>query len=264
VLVVQLGGAAGTLAALGERGLEVADALAAELGLARPTLPWHAHRDRVAETATTLGLVAGTLGKMARDLALHGQAEVAELREPGGEGRGGSTSMPHKRNPVASAVVLAASARVPGLVATMLQAMVQEDERGLGGWHAEWETLPEILGLVGGAVGRMADVMGGLDVDEARMAANLEATRGLVLAEAVEVALAARVGRAAARRAVEAACRRAEADGLTLRAALSADAEAAAHLTPEELTRVFDPRRHLGVAERLVEAALDAHRKGRP
>src|SRR5215470_14750456 len=146
-LVLQFGGAVGTLAALGERGNDVAAALAEELELSRPDLPWHAHRDRVAEVATTLGLLTGTLGKIARDLSLHSQTEVAELFEPGGEGRGGSSTMPHKRNPVASAVVLAAATRVPGLVATLLAAMLQEEERGLGGWQAEWEVLPEVVGL---------------------------------------------------------------------------------------------------------------------
>jgi 3-carboxy-cis,cis-muconate cycloisomerase len=209
-LVVQFGGAAGTLAALGDEGMEVAAALAEELKLPLPDLPWHAHRDRLAEVATTLGLLAGTLGKLARDVALHTQTEVAEVFEPAGEGRGGSSSMAHKRNPISSAVVLAAAARVPGLVATMLGAMVQEDERGLGGWQAEWETLPE---LVGGALHHVTDTMAGLRVDVARMAANLDATRGLVLAEAAEVALAPRTGRAAARRTVEAACRRAQRKG---------------------------------------------------
>ena len=147
VLVLQFGGAVGTLAALGEKGLQIAEALAAELQLDLPAMPWHTQRDRVAEVATTLGLCTGSLGKMARDISLHMQTEVAEVLEPAGEGRGGSSTMPHKRNPVSAAVVLSAAVRVPGLVGTMLSALVQEDERGLGNWQAEWETLPEIFRL---------------------------------------------------------------------------------------------------------------------
>src|SRR6266536_363688 len=132
VLVLQFGGAVGTMAALGKKGLQVAEALAAELHVGLPTMPWHTQRDRVAEVATTLGLCTGTLGKIARDISLHMQTEIAEVFEPAGEGRGGSSTMPHKRNPVSAAVALAAATRVPGLVSTMLSAMVQEDERGVG------------------------------------------------------------------------------------------------------------------------------------
>ncbi|HEX7954357.1 MAG TPA: 3-carboxy-cis,cis-muconate cycloisomerase, partial [Burkholderiales bacterium] len=151
-LTVQFGGAAGTLASLGKRGPEVARALAAELKLRDPDLPWHAHRDRVAQVATTLGLLVGTLGKIARDVALMAQTEVGEAFEAHAPGRGASSTMPHKRNPVGCAVVLAAATRVPGLVSVMLAAMVQEHERGLGGWQAEWETLPEICMLTAGAL----------------------------------------------------------------------------------------------------------------
>jgi 3-carboxy-cis,cis-muconate cycloisomerase len=234
----------------------VAAALADELKLPLPALPWHAHRDRLVELATTLALAAGTLGKIARDLALHAQTEVGELEEPPGHGRGGSSSMPHKRNPVAAAVALAAAARAPGLAATMLAAMVQEDERGLGGWQAEWETLPELARVVGGALVHLTDAMGGLRVDAARMATNLEATRGLVYAEQVEMALAARTGRASARRLVEAACDRARSEALHLREVLAADAEVARHLKAAELEALFDARRALGVAERFVDRVL--------
>jgi 3-carboxy-cis,cis-muconate cycloisomerase len=258
-LVLQLGGAVGTLAALGDRGADVAAALAEELKLPLPDLAWHAHRDRVAEVATTLGLCAGTLGKIARDIALHTQTEVAELHEPAAEGRGGSSTMPHKQNPVASAVVLAAATRVPGLVATMLSAMVQEDERGLGGWHAEWETLPELVGLTGGALHHLTEVMTGLRVDTARMAANLEATRGLVFAEAVQMALAEKTGRAAAQRLLEAACRRAQAEGRHLRELLETDPTVSRHVSPEELERLFDPRRYRGVTDLLIDRVLAAH-----
>src|SRR5262249_35482934 len=141
VLVLQFGGAVGTLAALGDRGPKIAIALARDLKLDLPDLPWHAHRDRLAEVAAGLGLLVSSLGKIARDISLMSQTEVDEVIEPSGPGRGGSSTMPHKRNPVSSAVILAAALRVPALVSIILTCMVQEHERGLGGWHAEWETL---------------------------------------------------------------------------------------------------------------------------
>ena len=158
-IVLQFGGAVGTIAALGNRGFEVANALGEELNLRAPEVSWHSHRDRVAEVASVLGLLTGTLGKIARDISLHAQTEVAEIFEPAGEGRGGSSTLPHKRNPVTAAVVLSAATQVPGLVATMLTAMVQEQERGLGGWHAEWETMPQLIGLAGGALHRLAEMI---------------------------------------------------------------------------------------------------------
>jgi 3-carboxy-cis,cis-muconate cycloisomerase len=259
-LVLQLGGAVGTLAALGDKGLEVATAVAEELRLALPALPWHAHRDRPAAVATVLGLGAGTLGKIARDVALHAQTEVGELAEPEAPGRGGSSTLPHKQNPVASAVVLAAATRIPGLVATMLAAMVEEDERALGAWHAEWETLPEIVSLFGGALHHLTDALSGLRVDEVLMAANLETTRGLVFAEAVQMALAPRTGRAAAQRLVEAACRSARADGRHLREVLAGDAEVARHLSPADIGPLFDARRYLGASDGMIDRVLAAHR----
>jgi 3-carboxy-cis,cis-muconate cycloisomerase len=208
-LVLQFGGAVGTLASLGADGLKVSAALARRLELAEPVLPWHTHRDSLAEMATVLGLLTGTLGKIARDLSLCMQTEVGELFEPAGEGRGGSSTMPHKRNPVSSAVILSAATRVPPLVATMLAAMVQEHERGLGGWHAEWETLPQIFRLTAGALAQTLHTVQGLEVDEPRMRQNLELTHGLVFSEAVSTALAATMGRSAAHRLLEDASHRA-------------------------------------------------------
>jgi len=256
--VLQFGGAAGTLAALGERGLDVAAALAKDLGLALPDLPWHGQRDRLVDLAGALGLLAGTLGKMARDIALLMQTEVAEAFEPAGPGRGGSSTMPHKRNPIACAVALAAATRVPNLVATLLAAMTQEQERGLGGWHAEWETLPEIFLLTSGALHHMAGAIAGLTVDTEHMRRNIEATRGLVMAEAVSMALAARIGKQEAHKLVEAACRRAVADEAHLRDILARDPAVAAVLTTEVLERLFAPENYLGMAERFVQRVLSA------
>lgn len=258
LLVLQFGGAAGTLAALGDKGMAVTEALAAELRLGLPDLPWHGHRDRVAELAAAAGLLVGTTGKIARDISLMMQTEVGEAFEPAGEGRGGSSTMPHKRNPVASAVVLAAAARVPNLVATMLAAMVQEQERGLGGWHAEWATLPELCVLASGAVRHTLDTVAGLEVDAARMRANLETTDGLILAEAVQMALGAKIGRLAAHDLVEAACKRAVAEKRHLRDVLADDSKVSGELSRTDLDRLFDPVNYLGAAEEFVRRALAA------
>ncbi|WP_259698744.1 lyase family protein, partial [Pseudomonas frederiksbergensis] len=151
LLVLQFGGASGTLAALGEQALPIAQALADELQLALPVQPWHTQRDRLVEFASVLGLLAGSLGKLGRDISLLMQTEAAEVFEPSAPGKGGSSTMPNKRNPVGAAVLISAATRVPGLLATMFAAMPQEHERSLGLWHAEWETLPEICCLVSGA-----------------------------------------------------------------------------------------------------------------
>jgi 3-carboxy-cis,cis-muconate cycloisomerase len=261
VLVLQFGGAVGTLAALRDKGLQVAEALAAELHLGLPTMPWPAQRDRVAEAATTLGLCTGTLGKIARDISLHMQTEIAEVFEPAGEGRGGSSTMPHKRNPVSAAVVLSAATRVPGLVSTMLSAMVQEDERGLGDWHAEWETLPEIFRLTAGALHQMATIVPHLEVDVARMRRNLEATQGLIFAEGVSMAMGNHIGKSAAHALLEEASRQARASGMHLRDVLAQNPAVTERLTSAELDRLFAPENYLGVAEELVDRVIDASRK---
>jgi 3-carboxy-cis,cis-muconate cycloisomerase len=259
ILVLQFGGAAGTLASLGESGLPVANALADELRLGLPDTPWHTQRDRVAEVATVLGLLVGSMGKMARDISLYMQTDVAEVAEPTGNGRGGSSTMPHKRNPVSSAAVLAAATRVPALVSTMLSAMVQEQERALGGWQAEWDTLPEIVQLAGGALQQMRSAVQHLTVDTERMRINLDSTRGLVMAESVMLALGARMGRLAAHQIIEAACERASATGKHLKEVLASDPLIAAELAPEQLERLLDPATYLGQAGTFVDRVLERH-----
>ena len=260
-LMLQFGGAAGTLAALGERGLAVAEALAAELDLALPALPWHASRDRIAEVATVLGLIIGTLGKIARDVSLLAQNEVGEAAEPAEEGRGGSSTMPHKRNPVTAAIVLAAAIRAPGLVATMLAAGVQEHERGLGGWHAEWETLPELCMLAAGALRQMTDTIDGLEIDVSRMRANLDTTHGQILAEAVMMALGDRIGRLAAHDLVEEGCRRAAADNRHLKEVLAEEPRISRHLSAADFDRLFDPLNYIGAASSFVDRVLARSRR---
>ncbi|HYW91201.1 MAG TPA: 3-carboxy-cis,cis-muconate cycloisomerase [Gammaproteobacteria bacterium] len=258
LLVLQFGGAVGTLASLGEKGMDVAAALADELSLSLPHVPWHTHRDRLAELAATLGLVTGTLGKMARDVSLLMQTEVGEALEPGGPGRGGSSTMPHKRNPVSCAITLGAATRMPGLVATMLAALVQEHERGLGTWHAEWETLPEICRLTAGALREMTAASEGLETHPGRMCANLQITRGLLMAEAVSLALASSLGREKAHELVAGACRRAVEQERTLREVLAAEEQVRGLLDEAELDRLLDPAGYLGAARVLVERVLAA------
>jgi 3-carboxy-cis,cis-muconate cycloisomerase len=188
------------------------------------------------------------------------QTEIAEMFEPAGEGRGGSSTMPHKRNPVSSAVMLQAAIRVPGLVSSLLIAMMQEDERGLGGWHAEWETLPEIVQLTAGAIHHLASIVPNLEVDVQRMRKNLDLTHGLIYAEAVSMALGAKIGRAQAHEIVEAACTRARKDGRDLRTILSADPKVGEQLSTADLDRLFDPRNYLGAAEEFVYRVVDASR----
>jgi 3-carboxy-cis,cis-muconate cycloisomerase len=258
VLVLQFGGAVGTLAAFSGRGLEVAKALTDELHLPLPEMAWHSHRDRMAEVAAFLGLCMGTLGKIARDISLLMQTEIAELSEPAGPGRGGSSTMPHKRNPVTCAVVLAAAVRVPGLVSTMLAAMVQEEERGLGGWQAEWETLPEIVCLTGGALHHLAKMLPGMEVNSERMLLNLELTRGLIFAEAVSAALLKTMGKADAHLLVEKACLKAVEEKKHLKEVLGADPGLQERFEPEEIDRLFETSSYLGNAQQFIERVLEA------
>jgi 3-carboxy-cis,cis-muconate cycloisomerase len=257
-LVLQFGGAVGTLAALGERGADVSAALAKRLELREPELPWHTHRDNLAELAAALAMLVGTLGKMARDVSLLMQTEVGEVLEPSGAGRGGSSTMPHKRNPVACAAILAAATRVPGLVATLLAAMPQEHERGLGNWLAEAEVYPEIFVLASGAVAKAIEIADGMEVHPERMAANLAASRGLPMAEAVSIALAAHVGREKAHSLVEAASHRAIEGNRSLRDVLLGMAEVRERLDEAAIDRLLDPHNYLGSAQRFIDRALGA------
>lgn len=256
VLALQFGGAVGTLAALRGDGPKVTGALAAELRLAVPTVPWHSHRDRMAEVATFFGVLTGILGKIARDISLHAQTEVAELAEPTIPGRGGSSTLPHKRNPITCSVVLAASACVPGLVSTMLSSMPQEHQRGLGGWQAEWETLTKILRLSAGALHHLTEMLPYLEVDTQQMRRNLEATQGLIFAEAVSMALADRMGKMPAHLLVEAACKKSMAENRPLKEVLREEPGLHGHLTPADLESLFDARHYLGNAEESVERVL--------
>src|SRR5215469_5866901 len=255
-LTLQFGGAAGTLAALREKGTAVASALADELKLPQPDAPWHSHRDRFAEIAVVLGLLAGTLGKIARDVALMMQTEVGEVREPPSNDRGRSSAMPHKHNPVGSVVALAAANRLPGLVSVMLAATTLDHERGVGGWHAEWETLADIVTLTGGSLLQMSGVVSELHIDREAMTKNLQRSRGQIMAEAVATELAERLGRANAYRIVEQACTKAAAEGTELRDALADDARVTQALQIADLEWLLNPRNYLGSSEKLIDRIL--------
>jgi len=247
--IVQFGGASGTLAVLGDQGSEVGRALAKELGLGSPDAPWHTHRDRLAAVIAACGVQTGSLGKMARDVALLMQGEVAEAAEPGGAGRGGSSTMPHKRNPIACSLSLAASHRVPGLVAAFLSAMVQEHERAVGGWQSEWPTVAAVIQATGLAAASMAEVAEGLLVDETRMRANIEATRGIIFAERISMALAPSLGRDAAHKLLQQAMQQSIAQHRRLIDILSEMPEVTRILPAAKLGELDASESYLGSAE---------------
>ncbi|KAA8919596.1 3-carboxy-cis,cis-muconate cycloisomerase [Xanthomonas sontii] len=257
-LVLQFGGAAGTLAALQSQGLAVAEALAEELRLPLPALPWHAARDRIGEIGAAFALLAGSLGKIGRDVALLMQSEVAEAFEPAAAGKGGSSAMPHKRNPVGCVVAIAAATRAPGLLSTLFAALPQEHERAVGGWHAEWETLPELVRLSAGSLAQVRVLIEGLELDRARMAAHLDSHGGLLYAEAVAVNLAAHLGKAAAHALVETAVRRALATQQHLRVVLAEEPQVTAVLAPADLDALFASDSWRGMAAVWIERVLAA------
>lgn len=255
-LALQFGGAAGTLAALGDKGLAVSEALARELQLPLPDAPWHTHRDRIAEAASVLAILSGTCGKIARDVSLLMQTDVGEAFEPAGAGRGGSSTMPHKRNPVAAASALAAATMAPNLAATIFAAQVQEHERSAGPWHAEWPTLPTLLLVTSGALAAIVDIAEGLEVDAERMRSNLDTTHGLIMAEAVTMALADKIGKADAHHLIEEASRKAVASQRHLRDVLADDKRVTAHLDAARLEKLFDPLAYQGASQALIDRLL--------
>ena len=273
-LAVQFGGAAGTLASLGDAGARVAALLAEELDLPAPVLPWHTSRLRVVELAAALAGADAVLGKIARDVTLLSQSEVAEVAEGPGEQaarggaprRGGSSAMPQKQNPVAAVAILGSAKRAPGLLATLTAAAEQEYQRAAGAWHAEWEAVADLLSLTGSAASWAAELLSGLTVDAARMSANLAAAKGLPLAEHVVALLADALGQTAAHDLVAEAGTRAVSAGLPLRDVLlglpqSAERLEAAGITPEQIESALDPAQYLGSSSVFVDAALAAHQQ---
>src|SRR5262252_1575822 len=256
VLVFEFGGAAGTLSSLGKHGLEVQAELAKELELAQPEIAWHTVRDRIAEVGCFLGLVTGLCGKIALDVKLMMQTEVEEVFEPFHEGRGSSSTMPQKRNPISSVYITALTSVVRQHVAALLDAMVEDHERATGPWEIEWIVLPEIFSLSAGALAQTRFLLEGLQVDEKRMRANLDITRGLIVSEAVMMGLGPHLGRQYAHDLVYDICRKVIATGRPLLDLLAKDPDISKHLTRAELEKMCDPAGYLGLAGEMVDRVL--------
>jgi len=259
-LAVQLGGAAGTLASLGSSGTRVLGEFARELDLVEPVVPWHTDRARISEIGGALSLVSGVLGKISQDVILMAQTEVGEVAEPAGEGRGGSSTLPHKRNPILSVTAVANARRVPDLAHTLQAAMVGEHERAAGAWHSEWEALSDALALTGGAAAAVREVTEGLEVYPEKMLENLNATGGLLLAENVTTLAAGNLGRLEAHDLVEEASRRALEGGKSLREELLSEPRLGEVLSDEEIDAALDPAAYLGSAGEFVDRALKLYR----
>jgi 3-carboxy-cis,cis-muconate cycloisomerase len=256
VLVVELGGAAGTLASLGDRGHDVQEALARELGLGFTPVPWHVARDGVAEAVGLLGLITGTLAKIATDVMLMMQTEVGEVFEPFVKGRGGSSTMPQKRNPISCELIIALGKIVRQHAGLMLDALVSDHERATGPWHLEWIAVPEGFVAASGALGQAKFMLSGLIVEAERMRRNLDITGGLIMAEAVMMALAPKLGRNDAHHVVYDACRRVSDKGTTLVAELKAAPEIKDKMTEAEIEALLEPKTYLGVAPQMVDRML--------
>lgn len=257
--VLQFSGASGVLATLGTRGHEVQARLASELGLAAPVTPSHGVRDRIARLGAELGIACGVTAKIAIDIALLMQPEVGEVFEPAGAGRGGSSAMPHKRNPVGSMFAREAGLRAPGLVANLVAGVAGEHERGLGQWQSQFWTLGELFAAAGSATDAMLEVIAGLTVDAVAMRRNLEAMRGFVYAEALSMALAGTLGKAEAYARVEALCRDAQASGQSLPQALAKDA-GLSQAVADGMPGLFEPASQFGSATTMIDRALRAWR----
>jgi 3-carboxy-cis,cis-muconate cycloisomerase len=259
VLVGEFGGAAGTLASLGTDGLAVQEALMQELGLGQPAIAWHTMRDNFAEVGCFLGLVTGTLGKVATDVKLMMQTEVEEVFEPFAEGRGSSSTMPQKRNPISCNYIIACTAMVRQNVAALLDAMMEDHERSTGPWEIEWIAMPEIFLLAAGALNQARFLLEGLEVDPARMRANLDLTRGMIVSEAVMMGLGPYLGRQRAHDLVYDICRRAITTGGSFLDLLAADPEIAPHMSRDALAKLVDPANYLGLAGAMVDRVLQGH-----
>ena len=261
VLVGEFGGAAGTLSSLGKDGLKVQTELMKELKLGQPDISWHTVRDRIAEVGCFLGLVTGTCGKIAFDVKLLMQTEVEEVYEPFHQGRGSSSTMPQKRNPISSVYITAQTAMVKQLAAALLEAMVEDHERATGPWEIEWIALPEIFMLSAGALAQTRFVVEGLQVNEKRMRDNIGITKGLLMSEAVMMGLSAAIGRNRAHDVVYDICREVVKTGRPLVDLLAEDKEISKHASREQLEKMVDPTNYLGVAGEMVDRVLKMRKK---
>jgi 3-carboxy-cis,cis-muconate cycloisomerase len=261
VLVGQFAGAAGTLASLGDKGFAVQQALCDELGLGVPVSTWHVARDNFAEAVNWLALVTGSLGKIALDIMIMASTEFAELYEPFVKGRGASSTMPQKRNPISSELMLAAAKAVRQHAGLMLDATIHDFERATGPWHAEWIAIPESFVLTSGALHQAKFALAGLIVDDTQMAKNLDISRGLIVAEAVMMGLAPELGRQEAHDVVYDACRHANEAHLSLQEALMSDPRITSRIDRETIERLTSPRNYLGLAPLMVDRVLNSVRR---
>jgi 3-carboxy-cis,cis-muconate cycloisomerase len=260
VLMAQLGGAAGTLASLGDKGLDVRREYARELKLGNPPITWHVARDAVVEVVQFLGLVTGSLGKIGFDMMLMMATEIAEAFEPFATHRGASSTMPQKRNPISSEILVANAKAVRQHAGLMLDAMIQDFERATGPWHVEWMAIPESFILTAGSLGHAKFMLEGLVVDESRMRQNLDLTQGLIVAEAVMMGLAPHLGRQNAHDIVYEACREALGHGRSLASVLTANPAVAGALSAERLRSLCDPANYLGSAPAMADEIVRMRR----
>src|SRR5499433_3908334 len=261
VLVGEFAGAVGTLASLGADGLKVQAELMKELGLGEPEIAWHTMRDRIGEVGCFLGLLTSTLGKISMDVKLLMQTEVAEVYEPFHEARGSSSTMPQKRNPISCLYIHSTAALVRQQAASLMEAAVADHERSTGPWEIEWIALPEIFLLASGCLAQSRDLVAGLQVDEARMRANLDLTHGMVVSEAVMMGLGPKLGRQRAHDIVYDVCRKVAATGRPLLDLLLEDREIAGAATRAELAALTDPANYLGLAGEMVDRVLAEGKK---
>jgi 3-carboxy-cis,cis-muconate cycloisomerase len=252
-MVLQLGGAVGTLSGMGDKGLQVAETMSFNLRLNTPAISWHTQRDRLTEIATTLGILTGSVGKIAKDVSLLMQTEIAEVFEPAATGKGGSSSMPNKRNPVGCVAILSNASRVPALVSTMLGCLVQDQERATGNWHTEWETLADIVRLTAGVIHQACIITNGLEVDPEKMLANLELTNGLIYAENISLALTKHVGKETAHTLLEELCKEAVVSKIHLKELVQKNETISKYLPLLQIDDLFNPANSIGLCASLIE-----------
>jgi 3-carboxy-cis,cis-muconate cycloisomerase len=260
-VAVQLGGAVGTLSGFGGKGIEVMERLGAQLELHAPVLPWHTDRTPTLKVAMAVALAAGTAGKVALDVVLLSQTEVGEVRERMSAGRGGSSALPQKQNPVDAVEILAAVRGVNAQAGLLIGSLVQEQERAAGAWQAEWPAMTDLLLQAGGATSRLAPMLGSLEVDAERMRSNVDESRGMIMAEHVQLALAQRTDPERARAMIERAVKSARESGRPFQDVLKNDPEIRRHLGEQQLARALDPAHALGQANELIDRALEQHRE---
>jgi 3-carboxy-cis,cis-muconate cycloisomerase len=255
--VLQLGGAVGTLSGMKGKGILVSEDMCGQLSLSMPLIPWHTQRDRIVEIATSLGILAGNIGKIGTDISLLMQTEVAEVLEPFAAGKGGSSAMPHKRNPVSSIICIANAQRVPPLVSSLMTGMMQDHERATGAWHAEWETITAVVKLTAGSVNQAVTLTDGLEVDTERMRRNLEITDGLIYAENVSQALSVTMSKTAAHELVEQWCLRAKEEGRHLKEIVMED-QSLNESFKAQLDQIFNPHNSMGMCSEFIDRILNS------